>query len=128
MISLPRKDSKNTLHRSYSKTNLLDLIEESEKQEQSYQIVNHLSKSKSMSSFKNVDKNVYKGSIKLSQSLNNVDNLPFLYKIKDDIRNIRILNDVQIEYIKKLDENNKNSVIDELLKVVNNYNYFLNNL
>ena len=51
-----------------------------------------------------------------------------MYKIKDDIRNIRILNDVQIEYIKKLDENNKNSVIDELLKVVNNYNYFLNNL
>ena len=54
-------------------------------------------------------------------------NVEYVNVIKDDIRNMRKLNEYQIKYIKiHLDEKTKNEIIDEFIKIINSSTYILN--
>lgn len=58
------------------------------------------------------------------KSISEISNFNYLDIIKDDIRNLRPLNDMQLEYVNKLDSNDKNVIIklfNECIYIVKDY-------
>lgn len=64
----------------------------------------------------------------LHTSPEKIQNINYLSMIKDDIKNLRPLNQYQIDYIKKLPHEDKDEIIDIFNSCMNTYIYALGHL
>lgn len=139
MTSLPRIKSSNSLNKSDSKSNLLESFTKSNSSQEilSDNNVVYFSEQKifedvpweppSINGLTNSEPIIPSYYLKKIEELVDENGIPIKYMnidyvtiIKDQIRNLRKLNEHQIRYIKiHMDDKTKNEIIDEYIKALN---------